>query len=108
MDITESLRAFMETGEDWERKNTSLKGVSIIRLPKTKTRPASLAIDVNPLNEKGVPIKKRGIMIMSRAEMLAYKELFTSEKLDSLLTTIENVIPEKKGAKVEKEDVLQI
>ena len=108
MDITESLRAFMETGEDWERKNTSLKGVSIIRLPKTKTRPASLAIDINPVNEKGVPIKKRGIMIMSRTEMLAYKELFTSEKLDSLLTTIENVIPEKKGAKVEKEDVLQI
>jgi hypothetical protein len=108
MEITESLKAFMETGEDWERKNTSLKGVSIIRLPKTKTRPASLAIDINPVNEKGVPMKKRGIMIMSRAELLAYKEVFTSEKLDTLLKTIENVIPEKKGAKVEKEDILQI
>jgi hypothetical protein len=45
---------------------------------------------------------------MSRAELLAYKEVFTSEKLDTLLKTIENVIPEKKGAKVEKEDILQI
>ncbi len=108
MELTDSLKALMETGEDWERKNTSLKGVSIIRLPKTKTRPASLAIDINPVTEKGTPMKKKGIMIMSRAELLAFKEVFNSEKVDILLRTIEEIIPERKGANTEKEDVLQI
>jgi hypothetical protein len=108
MEITESLKAFMETGEDWERKNTSVKGVSIIRLPKTKNRPASLAIDINPVNEKGAPLKKKGIMIMSRAELLAFKAVFTNEKVDALLKTIEDVVPEKKGLKEEKGDILEI
>lgn len=108
MEITDSLKAFMETGEDWERKNTSVKGVSIIRLPKTKTRPASLAIDINPVNERGLPMKKKGIMIMSRAELLAFRDVFASEKVDTLLKTIEEVTPTKKTAPAGKEDVLQI
>lgn len=108
MEITDSLKAFMETGEDWERKNTSLKGVSIIRLPKTKTRPASLAIDINPVNERGLPIKKKGMMIMSREELLAFREVFSNEKVDVLLKSIEEVIPGKKAAPAGKEDILQI
>ncbi|MEN6610349.1 MAG: hypothetical protein ABFC24_05865 [Methanoregulaceae archaeon] len=108
MEITDSLKAFMETGEDWERKNTSLKGVSIIRLPKTKTRPASLAIDINPVNERGLPIKKKGMMIMSREELLAFREVFSNEKVDVLLKSIEEVIPGKKAVPTGKEDILQI
>ncbi len=45
MELTQTLKAFIEEGQDWERKNTSVKGVSIIRLPATKNRAASLAID---------------------------------------------------------------
>jgi len=109
MEITDSLKAFMETGEDWERKNTSVKGVSIIRLPKTKTRPASLAIDINPVNERGLPMKKKGMMIMSKAELLAFREVFANEKVETLLKTIEEVTPVKKAAVAAgKEDVIQI
>jgi len=46
MELTESLKEFIDEGQDWERKNTSVKGVSIIRLPQYKNRPASLAIDI--------------------------------------------------------------
>ncbi len=108
MELTESLRVFLETGEDWERKNTTLKGVSIIRLPQTKSRPASLAIDINPLNEKGVPMKKKGIMIMGRGEIVAFRELFNNEKVEALLASIEEVAPGKKGSKSDKEEILEI
>ena len=108
MELTESLRAFLETGEDWERKITTLKGVSIIRLPQTKSRPASLAIDINPLNEKGAPMKKKGIMIMGRGELIAFRELFNSEKVETLLASIEEVAPGKKGSKSDKEEILEI
>ena len=106
MEHTGSLRAFLETGEDWERKNTSLKGVSIIKLPQTKSRPASLAIEINPPNEKGAPMKKKGIMIMGRGELFAFRELFNNEKVEALLETI--VAPGKRQSKSEKEDILEI
>ena len=109
MELTDTLKDFMETGGDWERKATSLTGVSIIRLPATKNRPASLAIDVNPVNEAGLPMKKKGIMIMNAAELAAFRALFTSEKMDGLLTALETVLPERKAAaKAKKSDVLQL
>lgn len=108
MEITENLRVFLDTGEDWERKNTSLPGVSIIRLPATRSRPASLAMEVNPVDENGRPMKKKGIMVMSRTELLAFRQVFGNEKLGQLLTAIEEVLPEKKGAKKSSGDILEI
>jgi hypothetical protein len=109
MELTQTLKTFIEEGQDWERKNTSVKGVSIIRLPATKNRPASLAIDINPVGENGLPMKKKGIMIMNAAELAAFRAAFTSEKVDSLITALEEVLPERKAAgKSSKMDVVQI
>jgi hypothetical protein len=109
MELTQTLKTFIEDGQDWERKNTSVKGVSIIRLPATKNRPASLAIDINPVGENGLPMKKKGIMIMNAAELAAFMAAFTNEKVDSLITALEEVLPERKSAgKSSKMDVVQI
>ena len=109
MELTETLRAFIEEGGDWERKQTTLPGVSIIRLPATKNRQASLAIDVNPLGENGLPMKKKGIMIMNAAELAAFRAVFNNEKTDSLVKALEEVLPERKmAAKSKKADVVQL
>ncbi|MGA2918102.1 hypothetical protein [Methanoregula sp.] len=109
MELTETLRTFIEEGQDWERKHTSVKGVSIIRLPATKNRPASLAIDINPLGSNGLPMKKKGIMIMNAAEIAAFRAAFNNEKVDSLIAALEDVLPDRKAAgKSVKSDVLQI
>jgi hypothetical protein len=108
MEVVDNLRTFLDTGEDWERKNTSLQGVSIIKLPATRSRPASLAIEINPPDENGRPMKKKGIMVMSRDEMLAFRKIFGSDKLDVLLNAVEEVIPEKKTARKGSGDVIEI
>jgi hypothetical protein len=108
MDVTETLRVFLETGEDWERKGTSLKGVSIIRLPKTKNRPASLAVEVNPLDENGRPMKKKGIMLMGSDEIAAFKDVFTNNKLENLVSAMESVLPERRIQKKQQDDLLEI
>ncbi len=109
MELTDTLKTFIEEGQDWERKQTSVKGVSIIRLPATKNRPASLAIDINPVGETGLPMKKKGIMIMNRAELAAFRSTFSNEKIDALITALEEVLPERKAAaKTTKADVVQI
>jgi hypothetical protein len=109
MELTDTLKTFIEEGQDWERKQTSVKGVSIIRLPATKNRPASLAIDINPVGETGLPMKKKGIMIMNRSELAAFRSTFSNEKIDALITALEEVLPERKtAAKTTKADVVQI
>ena len=37
MELTQTLKTFIEEGQDWERKHTSVKGVSIIRLLQRRT-----------------------------------------------------------------------
>jgi hypothetical protein len=109
MELAATLRAFIEEGHDWERKHTSVKGVSIIRLPATKNRPASLAIDFNPVGENGLPMKKKGVMIMNRAELAAFRAAFNNEKVDGLVAALEDVLPERKSSgKQAKPDILQI
>ena len=109
MELTKTLKDFIEEGADWERKQTSLKGVSLIRLPATKNRAASLAIDINPVGENGLPMKKKGVMIMNAVELAAFRATFNNEKVDSLIAALEEVLPERKAAgKPAKADVLQI
>ncbi|HOX34691.1 MAG TPA: hypothetical protein P5217_02730 [Methanoregulaceae archaeon] len=109
MEIADQLRTFIEEGQDWERKATSVKGVTIIRLPATRNRPASLAIDVNPVNENGVPMKKKGIMIMNARELSAFRAAFNNEKVDTLMKALEDVLPERKAAAAQaKPGILQL
>ncbi len=109
MELAATLRTFIEEGGDWERKQTSVKGVSIIRLPATKNRPPSLAIDINPIGDTGLPMKKKGIMIMNAAEIAAFRAALNNEKIDGLIAALEEVLPERRSsAKPAKPDVLQI
>lgn len=108
MELNDTLRAFLETGDDWERKNTSVKGVSIIKLPGTKSRAPSLAIEINPVGEKGIPMKKKGVMVMSGVELRAFQEIFSNSKVDGLIRAIEEISPGKKGQKGGTGDILEI
>lgn len=108
MELSDTLRNFLENGEDWERKMTSIKGVTILKLPQTKSRPASLAIEINPLTEKGTPMKKKGVMIMGSGELKAFRDIFSNEKVEALITTMEEILPARKSGKPGQEDVLQI
>ena len=108
MELSESLKEFIKDGQDWERRNTSVKGVAIIRLPQNKSRAASLAIDINPVGENGLPMKKKGIMIMNTAELHAFRETFKNEKLDNLISILEDVSGRKPAGKSVKADVVQL
>ncbi|HON81060.1 MAG TPA: hypothetical protein PLN56_04585 [Methanoregulaceae archaeon] len=108
MELIETLKTFLENGEDWERKVTSIQGVTILKLPQTKSRPASLAVEINPLTGKGTPMKKKGVMIMGSEELEAFRNIFNNQKMDVLITSIEAITPARKTTKGEKEDILQV
>ena len=93
MNIKETLENFLEEGKDWERKATSLRGVSILRMPRTTTRPPTLAMEINPVDERGTPMKRKGVMIRSPKELEAIRSVIEDPKVVSLMMTLASVVP---------------
>lgn len=100
----EKLSEFLETGKDWGKVKTSVPGVFVLKMPGTKNRQPSLAVEVNPVDAGGSPTKRRGLIIRSIEELLEFKEILTNEKIENLLEMLEDVNPEsaKKGRDVKE------
>jgi len=93
MNIKETLEAFLEEGKDWERKQTSVRGVSILRMPRTTTRPPTLAMEINPVDERGSQMKRKGIMIRSPRELEALRGVLSDPKVAGLMEALASVVP---------------
>ena len=106
--IVSSLKSLLDTGDDWQRKDTSVKGVSIIRLPANKTRNASLAVEINPVNAQGTPMKKKGVMILSIAEIEAFVNVFSDQRLPNLVNIVNDVSGVKRGSSPKSNDIIEI
>ena len=108
----EKLLQFLKSGRDWERRATTVPGIFILRLPGDGRRPASLAVELNPVDEAGRPTKRRGLVLRSSEELKAFRELINNEKLEALMSRIDEVNPRSVAAKrrtgAGEEDVFEI
>lgn len=64
-DIEAQLKNHLKTGTDWEKMDTPVPGVSVVKVPATKTRPALLFLEINPLKNNGKPMKRKGLFVGS-------------------------------------------
>jgi hypothetical protein len=109
MSTDERLERFLKDGTDWERKPTSVPGVFILKLPPFKGRPATLAIEINPVDSTGSPSKKRGIVVRSEAEIAEINKVVSSPKLSQLAKTIDEINPpRKRPAAADQGDIIEI
>ncbi len=99
------LEEFLKKGGNWEKKRTSVSGLSVIKMPPYGRRGARLAAEVNPVDESGRPLKKRGLLITSSEELEAYKEILQNEKTVELLRTIDNITTPEKS---DSEDLIEL
>jgi hypothetical protein len=96
-EANERLKQFLNDGRNWKRKATNIPGVFLFRLPGSKGRPASLAIDINPVDTYGSITKKRGVVIRSVSELDEISRLLGHPKLDELSKRIDTVNPEREA-----------
>ena len=94
-EATERLRQFLNEGRNWERKATNIPGVFLFRLPASKGRPASLAIEINPVDTYGSITKKRGVVIRSASELDEVSRLLSHPKIGELSKKIDEVNPKR-------------
>jgi hypothetical protein len=108
MTADERLLQFLKEGKDWERKATTIPGVFLLRLPTFKGRPASLAIEINPVDSSGSASKKRGVVLRSAAELEEMNRILSNSKLLQLAKSIEEVNPERKPSVKTEGDIFEI
>lgn len=108
MNVRETLENFLEEGKDWERKQTSLRGVSILRMPRTTSRPPTLALEINPVDDRGTPMKRKGVMIRSPKELESLRNLLSDQRLAGLMEALATVVPPVPAAGKENAGVIEI
>ena len=101
-DIEPQLKEHLTKAADWEKMETPIPGVYVVKVPATKTRPALLFIEINPLNADGKPIKKKGLFIGSEDQLNRFFNAIMDERLEPLMKSIEAVNPEVKTSKMKK------
>jgi hypothetical protein len=96
-DIQAQLKEHLKNGKDWEKMATPVEGVFVVKVPATKTRPAILHLEVNPLTNEGKPMKKKGLFVGSKEMLVKFSETLSDDKVYQLIGELERVNPEIKG-----------
>ena len=91
MSLEDTLLNIAENGKDWQRVETSIPGLFLVRAPGTKTRDPSVMIELNPVGDDGKPIKRKGLFVRNMDLLVRFRELITNEKIDPLLEKIDAV-----------------
>lgn len=101
-DIQTQLKDHLSKGNDWEKMETPVPGVFVVKVPATKTRPALLFLEVNPLKEDGKPMKRKGLFVGSKEMLVKFSEALSDDKVYQLIGELEQVNPTVKGAGASK------
>ena len=92
-DIEAQLRNHLETAKDWEKMEAPVPGVFVVKVPATKTRPALLFLEINPLKDDGKPLKRKGLFIGSKKMLVKFGEALNDDKVFQLINELEKVNP---------------
>jgi hypothetical protein len=109
LSVENKLASFLSGSRDWERRPTNLPGVFLLKLPSSRSRQASIAIEINPVDATGSATKKRGIVIRSASEFDEFNRILANQKLIELARRIDEVNPkQKEEATAKGSDVFEI
>ena len=106
--VDERLLQFLNNGKDWERKQTSIPGIFLLRLPSFKGRKPSICVEVNPVDSSGAPTKKRGVVVRSSTELEEIRKILDNEKIVELMKKIEEVNPKEVARAAKSSDVYEV
>jgi hypothetical protein len=105
----EKLAGFLQTGKDWGRLKTTVRGVFVLKLPAYRSSPPRLAVELNPVDEEGAPMKRRGLILRSRSELESFRGILQDERLSALLGAMDAVNPGSMAGKRQTgDDVLEL
>ena len=96
--IEDQLKDHLKNGADWEKMETPIEGVNVVKVPATKTRPPLLFLEINPLKEDGKPLKRKGLFVGSKEILIKFSEALNDDKTFQLIGELENINPKVSGS----------
>jgi hypothetical protein len=100
--IEAQLKEHLKSGADWEKMETPIEGVNVVKVPATKTRPALLFLEINPIKEDGKPLKRKGLFVGSKEMLIKFSEALNDDKTFRLIGELEKINPQVSGSKSKK------
>jgi len=102
--MKESLIEFLKNAKSWEKMETDIKGVFIVKIPGTKSSGIKdrLMIEINPVDASGKPKKFKGLFIPDNESYLAYLEALSDDRIPKILKIIEEINPKKEEKQIRK------
>jgi hypothetical protein len=92
--VDNRLTDFLREGKDWERKQTNVPGVFLLKLPAFRSRPACIAIEIDALGRgAGGGNRRRGLIIRSKEEIEQLSNILNNNKVIDLASAVETVNP---------------
>ena len=92
--VDDRLTDFLREGKDWERKQTNVPGVFLLKLPAFRSRPACIAIEIDALGQgAGGGNRRRRLIIRSKKEIEQLSNILSNDKVIDLASAVETVNP---------------
>ena len=92
--VDNRLTDFLNKGKDWERKQTNVPGVFLLKLPAFRSRPACIAIEIDVLGRGGAGAnRRRGLIVRSKEEIQQLSNILNNDKVIELASAVETANP---------------
>ena len=72
--LSKNIREALENAKCWQRVPTTEPGIFLIKAP-VRGDQENLMVEINPLDELGRPIKRRGIFLTNAKQLEHFKEV---------------------------------
>jgi hypothetical protein len=83
----------------WQRVPTSINGIFLVKTPE-KAGKKTILVEINPEDEHGKLIKRRGLFLKSLSELEQFNNAMENGKLKEVLEAIENISDENEEEKI--------
>jgi len=96
--VDNRLRDFLNEGKDWERKQTNIPGVFLLKLPAFRSRPPCIAKEIDAMGQGGGGgNRRRGLIIRTKDDLEQLSNILTNDKVIELASAVEKVNPNRTG-----------
>ena len=88
--MEEKIEEALENVEPWQRVPTSVDGAFLIKTPE-KGGNKTIMVEINPLNERKTPMKRRGLFLRQTIELEKFIEVLENESVADLLKALDDL-----------------
>ena len=98
-ELENKIKDALKDVKPWQRIPTTVSGVYLVKTPADVTK-ESIMVEINPLNERGAPMKRRGLFLRDTLEFGGFKGIFENESVLDLLAAIEELDGKEKKSEI--------